>query len=77
MVTSMGQLLKKYGLAVSSEVYYLDMARYQSSSQEMLFLQDIYVALTGKNPIILIENFEEASSKAPASSFRYTGRIEK
>ena len=61
MVTTMGQLLKKYGLTVSSEVYILDMSRYQSSSQEILFLQDIYVALTGKNPIILIENFEEAS----------------
>ena len=61
MVTTMGQLLKKYGLSVSSEVYVLDMSRYQSSSQEVLFLQDIYVALTGKNPIVLIENFEEAS----------------
>lgn len=61
MVTTMGQLLKKYGLSVSSEVYILDMSRYQSSSQEVLFLQDIYVALTGKNPIVLIENFEEAS----------------
>ena len=61
MVTTMGQLLKKYGLSVSHEVYVLDMSRYQSSSQEVLFLQDIYVALTGKNPIVLIENFEEAS----------------
>ncbi|MBQ6493093.1 MAG: AAA family ATPase [Erysipelotrichaceae bacterium] len=61
MVDTMGTLLKKYGLSVSSEVYYLDMARYQSSSQEVLFLQDLYVALSGKNPIVLIENFEEAS----------------
>lgn len=61
MVTTMGQLLKKYGLTVSSEVYILDMSRYQSSSQEILFLQDIYVALSGKNPIVLIEKFEEAS----------------
>ena len=61
MVETMGSLLKKYGLSVSHEVYYLDMSRYQSSSQEVLFLQDIYVALSGKNPIILVENFEEAS----------------
>jgi ATP-dependent Clp protease ATP-binding subunit ClpA len=61
MVTTMGQLLKKYGLTVSNEVFVLDMSRYQSSSQEILFLQDLYVALTGKNPIILVENFEEAS----------------
>ena len=61
MVNTMGQLLKKYGLTVSSEVFVLDMSRYQSSSQEILFMQDLYVALSGKNPIILIENFEEAS----------------
>ncbi len=61
MVYTMGSLLKKYGLSVSSEVIEIDMSRYQSSSQEALFLQDIYVALTGKNPIVLIENFEEAS----------------
>ena len=61
MVTSMGTLLKKYGLTVSGEVITLDMSRYQSSSQEILFLQDIYAALYGKNPIIIVENFEEAS----------------
>lgn len=61
MVTSMASLLKKNGLTVSNEVFNLDMSRYQSSSQEVLFLQDIYVALSGKNPIVLIENFEEAS----------------
>ena len=59
MVTTMGSLLKKHGL--SNEVYTLDMSRYQSSAQEILFLQDIYVALSGRNPIVLIENFEEAS----------------
>ena len=61
LINSMGQLLKKNGLTVSSEVYVLDMKRYQSSTQEILFLQDLYVALVGKNPIILIENFKEAS----------------
>ncbi len=61
LVTTMAHLLKKYGLVVSNDVYTLDMARYQSSSQEVLFLQDLYVALNGKNPVILVENFEEAS----------------
>ena len=61
MVTTIAGLLKKYGLSVSNEVYTLDMSRYQSSSQEILFLQDLYVSLNGKNPIVLIENFEEAS----------------
>ena len=61
IVTTMGNLLKKYGLVVSNEVYTLDMSRYQSSSQEILFLQDLYVALSGRNAIVLVENFEEAS----------------
>ncbi|MDO4499663.1 MAG: AAA family ATPase [Erysipelotrichaceae bacterium] len=61
LINTMGELLKKYGLTVSSEVYLLDMKRYQSSNQELLFLQDLYVALQGKNPIILIENFKESS----------------
>ena len=61
MIETTGKLLKKYGLTVSDEVFTLDMSRYQSSTQEILFLQDLYVALNGKNPIILIENFEEAN----------------
>ncbi|MDO4198732.1 MAG: AAA family ATPase [Erysipelotrichaceae bacterium] len=61
MVNSMATLLKQYGLTTSSEVFTLDMSRYQSSSQEILFLQDIYVALNGKNPIIIVEKFEESS----------------
>ena len=61
LVNTITQLLKKNGLTVSNEVYVLDMKRYQSSTQEILFLQDLYVALVGKNPVILIENFKEAS----------------
>ena len=61
LVSSMASLLKKHGLTVSNEVYVLDMKRYQSSTQEILFLQDLYVALVGTNPVILIENFKEAS----------------
>ena len=61
MVNEMANLLCKHGLSVSSEVCTIDMKRYQSSSQEILFLQDLYVALMGKNPIVLIENFKESS----------------
>lgn len=61
LVESMGKLLKKYGLTTSSEVSCLDMSRYQASTQEILFLQDLYVALNGNNPIILVEKFEEAN----------------
>jgi len=49
--------LKKKGLIVSSETYRLDMSRYQTTSQEILFLQDIYVALNAKNSFVIIENF--------------------
>ncbi len=62
LVNTMGKLLYENGLTISSEVAILDMKRYQSSSQEILFLQDLYVALSGRNPIILIENFKESSS---------------
>ena len=61
LLKNMAQLLKKHGLVVSDEIVTLDMGRYQSQSQESLFLQDLYIALNGKNPIILIENFESSS----------------
>lgn len=61
LVETMAKLLKKYGLTIADDVFNLDMSRYQSSTQEILFLQDLYVALNGNNPIILIENFEEAN----------------
>ena len=61
IVETMADELKKNGLTVSNEVFTLDMSRYQSSTQEILFLQDLYVALNGNNPIILIEKFEEAN----------------
>ena len=67
MVTSMATLLKQYGLTVSGEVITLDMSRYQSSSQEIMFLQDIYAALYGTNPIIIVEKFEEANTPINAS----------
>lgn len=59
IVQSMLNELKKHGLTVSNEILKLDMARYQSNSQETLFLQDLYMVLKGKNPVILIENFDE------------------
>ena len=61
IVESMSNLLKKHGLTVSSEISYLDMSRYQTSSQEILFLQDLYVALNGNNSIIAIEKFNETN----------------
>jgi len=62
LIEEMALQLKEKGLAISQEYAYIDMSRYQSSTQEALFLQDLYIALQGKNSIILIENFEQASS---------------
>ncbi|MDO4754107.1 MAG: AAA family ATPase [Bacillota bacterium] len=42
------------------DVFKLDMADYQEAAKENVFLQDIYSALCGKNPFILIENYEFA-----------------
>ena len=44
---------------ISDEVYMIDMSRYSSSSQESLFLQDMFTALKGKGSIIVIEHYEE------------------
>lgn len=59
LVKSMAKLLKNHGLIVSDEIISIDMSRYQSPSQETLFLQDIYVALIRQNSIIIVENMEE------------------
>ena len=59
LVKSMAKLLKQHGLVISNEVSTIDMSKYQSPSQETLFLQDLYVALTSKSAIIIIEYMEE------------------
>lgn len=61
LVNATAQALKNNGLNISSEVITMDMSRYQFSTQEALFLQDLYVALNGSNPIIVVENFAEAN----------------
>ena len=59
LVKGMATLLKQHGLIVSDEIITIDMQRYQSPSQENLFLQDLYVALNQRNAIIIIEKSEE------------------
>lgn len=43
---------------LSDEIYTIDMSLYQSGSQEQIFLQDLYQALSGRGEIICFENFE-------------------
>ena len=59
LVKQMSYLMKKYSLQHSAEVAYLDLRRYQSSAMESIFLQDLYVALSGSAEVILFEYFEE------------------
>lgn len=42
----------------SDQVYTIDMSRYTSGSQEQIFLQDLYEAISGKGSVICFEHFE-------------------
>ena len=42
----------------SDVVYNIDMSRYTSGSQEQIFLQDLYEAISGKGAVICFEHFE-------------------
>ena len=52
------QHLAKHNLLSTSEIYTIDMSRYTSGSQEGIFLQDLYEALSGNGEVICFENFE-------------------
>lgn len=43
---------------ISDTVYTIDMSRYTSGSQEQIFLQDLYEAISGKGSVICFEHFE-------------------
>ena len=57
-VTQMARSLHEKKVFASDEVYTIDMSRYTSGSQESIFLQDLYQALTGEGSIICFEHFE-------------------
>lgn len=42
----------------SDQVYTIDMSRYTSGSQEQIFLQDLYEAISGQGSVICFEHFE-------------------
>ncbi|HCY06069.1 MAG TPA: stage V sporulation protein K [Erysipelotrichaceae bacterium] len=58
LITKMARALYKRQIIYSDEVYTIDMGLYSSSSQEQLFLQDLYMAIKGKGAFICFENFE-------------------
>ncbi len=58
-VSAVARSLYEQHIFYSDEVYTIDLSRYQSSSQEQIFLQDLYQALMGKGGIVCFENFEE------------------
>lgn len=57
-VTAAAEELTKEHLFASEEVDTIDMSRYTSGSQEQIFLQDLYEALSGDGSAICFENFE-------------------
>ena len=61
LVKEMAKLLKAYGLTVSESVNSLDLSRYQSPSQETLFLQDLYVVLNSRAGIVEIESSDQGN----------------
>lgn len=58
-IAAAARSLYEQQIFVSDEVCTVDLSRYQSSSQEQIFLQDLYQALRGKGGVICFENFEE------------------
>ena len=57
-ITQLAKLLSKDDIVKSYDVYNLDMSTYTSSSQELLFLQDLFSAINGRGSIICFENFK-------------------
>lgn len=76
-VAAAARSLYEQHIFYSDEVYTIDLSRYQSSSQEQIFLQDLYQALEGTGGIVCFENFEEgfAPFLRMVSSLVTEGRI--
>lgn len=55
--TMVGELRSR-NIIKSGEIYTMDLALYPTSTEEKLFLQDLYSALTSNSSVILFENFE-------------------
>lgn len=60
MVTRFLEVLHESGGIMQSEPAVLDMSLYTAPEQEPIFIQDIYSALNGSAPLIVIEHFEQA-----------------
>lgn len=59
-INAITEALKQRNIFTSDEIYTIDMSRYTSSSQEQIFLQDLYEALNGPGEVICFENFESS-----------------
>ena len=57
-IAQLAKILSKDDIVKSYDVYNLDMSTYNSSSQELLFLQDLFSAINGRGSIICFENFK-------------------
>ncbi len=51
-------LMQKKGLLPQYPAAVVDLAAYPSQNEERLYLQDLYMALNGKSPVVLFENLQ-------------------
>lgn len=57
-VAALARALYEKQVFYSDSVYTIDMSRYTSGSQEQIFLQDLYEAISGNGAVICFEHFE-------------------
>ena len=76
-VTQMAKSLYEKSVFTSPDVYTIDLSRYNSGSQEQIFLQDLYEALEGSGSVICFEHFESGfpSFLRMIDSLATTGKV--
>ncbi len=66
-------LMQKKGLLPNYPAAIVDLAAYPTQNEERLYLQDLYMALNGKSPVVLFENLQACP---PALSAALTDLID-
>lgn len=57
-VFAMAQVLREKNVLPSGKVHTMDLSHYSTQEEERLFLQDLYMALSGEGEIVVFDNFE-------------------
>lgn len=53
------EILAQRKIIAGNKPHFMDLSLYPNASEEKLFLQDLYVALSGRSEIIVFENFDK------------------